>query len=622
MSGVFGVLDPAAGAGVGSLAAQMARALSYCDWFVAEHGQDEAHGVALGRMGIGVFNREPQPVWNASRSVTLTLAGEIYNAPALIRQHALASDTRPEHLAMSLYEKLGERFASQLEGAFVIALWDQARRRLVLANDRFGVYPTYLAQPGGRFVFAPEVKGVLAVPGIDRTLRPEAVVEYVRFQHLLGHKTFFAGVQLLPAATVLVYSAESATYALHRYWDFSQIAPLPASLTFDEAVEEGSRLFRRAVEKRVHAAERVGVFLSGGLDGRGLLGLIPPDQGPVHTFTFGQRGCRDEHYARQIAAAAGAHHHYYPFEDGRWILDHMDLHLQTTEGFHPWIHMHGITLLGDARQYVDVNLSGLGDLLWTQPNFTPRQLVLAPDDIAFNAIFYDLYTQKYTWPGLTEAEASALFHASFAPRAPGLALESFLQELAPYRHLPYPQRAAAFNLVNHFLRYIGYAGVFGRSHIEFRYPYLDHDLLAFCSALPHELGDDRRLQKAILVREVPALARVPTTDDELPLTLAPRLRQASRLMTKLKSGFHQFVAPVFPPRATLYADYETWLRTDLRAWAEGVLLDERTLARGFFRPEAVRSLLDRHMAGHQLWTIGKFAHLITFELMLRRWHDQ
>jgi len=51
------------------------------------------------------------------------------------------------------------------------------------------------------------------------------------------------------------------------------------------------------------------------------------------------------------------------------------------------------------------------------------------------------------------------------------------------------------------------------------------------------------------------------------------------------------------------------------------LLDERTLSRGIFHPEALRSLLDRHIAGHQMWTLGKVAHLITFELMLRRWVD-
>ena len=71
----------------------------------------------------------------------------------------------------------------------------------------------------------------------------------------------------------------------------------------------------------------------------------------------------------------------------------------------------------------------------------------------------------------------------------------------------------------------------------------------------------------------------------------------------------------------LHADYEEWLRTDLRPWAEAILLDERTLSRGIFRPEALRSLLDRHLAGHEQWTIGKIAPIMTFEMMLRKYYD-
>ena len=620
MSGVFGVVDPSRSVDVTSVVEQMAQVMSYADWFVADRYVDDVQPVALGRMGIGIFNQGAQPVWNADRSVALLMAGELYNKDMLAGKYSLTS-SGDEALALALYEKQGERFVSELDGAFVIAIWDRAQRCLLLANDRFALYPTFIAQVGQRFLFAPEVKAILVDRNVDRSLRADAIAEYVRFQHLLGYKTFFDGVELLPAASVLIYSLDDATTKVQRYWDIGQTSALRASISFDEAVEEGSRLFRRAVEKRVRATERVGVFLSGGLDGRAILGMMPSNGKTVHTFTFGQAGCRDEYYARQIARVAGAQHHYTPFENGKWIPEFIDLHLQTTEGFHPWIHMHGVSMLSDARQHTDVNLSGLGDLLWTQPNFIPRHLVNAPDDIAFNAIFFDLYNQKYTWPGLTDAEETSLYHPSFAPRVRGLALESFVKEQQPYAHLAYAQRASAFNLVNHFLRYIFYSGVLGRSHIEFRFPYFDIDLLSFCYALPYELGYDRRLQKAILIKETPALSRVPTADDELPVTLNQGRHRVAHLTQKLKSGFHQYVAPIFPPRATLYADYEEWLRTDLRSWAQDILLDDRTLGRGIFRPEALRSLLNRHLAGQQLWTIGKLAHLITFELMLRRWGD-
>ena len=141
--------------------------------------------------------------------------------------------------------------------------------------------------------------------------------------------------------------------------------------------------------------------------------------------------------------------------------------------------------------------------------------------------------------------------------------------------------------------------------------------MSFCYSLLFELGYDRRLQKAIIAKEMPHLARIPYDANELPITNRRKTRTIAHVKEKLKSGFHKYIAPIFPPRPTLYADYEEWLRTDLRSWAEAILFDERTLSRGIFRPEAPSSILARHLAGYEQWTIGKIAPIITFEMMLR-----
>jgi asparagine synthase (glutamine-hydrolysing) len=619
MSGVFGIIDSHRRNEIHGLVARMSAVMSHREWYIVETLCDEGEGVGIGRIGLGIFNRIQQPVWNTAHTVAIWMAGELYNTEELKRH--LNGDSSDESLILHLYSTKGEQFVHDVEGAFIVAIWDTSRKRLVLANDRFSLYPTFIARTGDRFLFAPEVKGVLVDPSVDHSLRDDAIAEYMRFQHLLGLKTFFTGVTMLPPASILIYDYEIAAYQLNRYWDMSQVQLLPASTALEEAVEEGSRLLHAVVAKMDQGPERVGVFLSGGLDGRSILGMTSKDGHVVDSFTFGQRGCRDEYYARQIAQAAGARHHYYPLENGNWIRDFAGFHLELTEGFHPWIHMHGINILSDVRQHIDVNLSGLGDLLWTQSNFTPRHLVQAPDDIAFNSLLFELYSQKYTWPGITYAEERYLYHESFYPRVKGLAFDSFVKELEPYAGLPYPLRVSAFNLVNHFLRYILNAAIFGRSHFEYRFPYFDLKLMSFCFGLPHELGDDRRIQKAIVAREMPSLARIPLTDDELPIAEHNTLRTVALITKKFKSGFHQYVAPIFPPRPTLYADYEEWLRTDLRSWADGILFDERTLARGIFRPKALRSLMDRHLAGREQWTIGKIAPLITFEMMLRRFYD-
>jgi len=621
MSGVFGILDPRVDAPLEAPLQRLGESLLHLPWQRYDASCDPGSGAGLGRVGLGIFNPEPQPRRSEDGALVAVMSGEFYETDSL--RGALAADgvhlrdRSDVELALRLYQSRGERFVQELDGAFILAIWDGRRRCLVLANDRYGLYPTYLAWAGERFLFGPQVKPLLADPGVDSSLRDDALAEYFRFQHLLGHKTFFAGVHLLPPASTLVIEHGKPGYRLNSYWDMGQVALHQERLSFPEAVEEGSRLLLTALARRTKGLYKVGVFLSGGLDGRSILGTLPQDGRRVHTFTFGQPGCRDEVYARQIARVAGSEHHYYPYANGSWIQEFAGLHVRLTEGFHSWLHMHGIHILPDVRQFVDVNLSGMGDLIWFQSRFTPRHLVKAPDDLAFNTQLFELYSQKYTWPGITYAEERYIYSDQYASRLPGLAFDSFMAELKPYVGLPYPQRAAAFNLLNHYNRYLGYSVVFGRAFIEYRLPYFDLDLLSFCYGLPFELGEERRLQKAIISQKMPSLALVPYTDDELPVTDRGKARTRAFFIKKIKSGLNRYVLPLFPAGPSLYADYESWLRKDLRHWAEDLLFNEQTLARGIFRPEALRSLWQRHLSGQEEWVIGKIASIISFEMAMR-----
>src|SRR5512139_258592 len=149
MSGIFGIIDTRArrNGELRRLAAAMGAAMRHRDWLVTEHTADDQHGIALGRIGIGIFNKGPQPLWNADRSIALVMAGELYavdyEEPADVRA---SSD---ERRVLCAYETLGDVFAERLDGMFVVALWDRDRRRVIVANDRFGTYPLFYAFTGG-----------------------------------------------------------------------------------------------------------------------------------------------------------------------------------------------------------------------------------------------------------------------------------------------------------------------------------------------------------------------------------------------------------------------------------------------------------------------------------------
>lgn len=585
------------------------------DWFVAESFIDPEQRVGLGRIGIGLFNREPQPLWNAARDVAVVWAGEIYEtADGPVRDMRTVGQ-----VALDRYETAGEGFVATLNGAFVIAIWDGRRRRLIIGNDRFGLYPLFYWCGAGRFVCAPEMKGVLADASVPRTIDRVALAQYMRFQHLLGERTFFEGIELLPAASVLRCDVDTGRCSTRPYWTFDEIGYRPDA-SFDDTVAEVGMRLRRAVRRLSSDAYRPGVFLSGGLDSRTILGLV--ETRPVVSLTYGHGDSRDVHYARRIARAVGSEHHWFDLPDGRWVTEHVDSHLELTEGFHSWIHAHGMSTLAAARELMDVNLSGWdgGTVMGHEELFDPLQ-VEAVDDTALALRVFHRFNQEFTWASLTEAEESLLYQAPLRDQLRGLAFRSFREELEPFLGYRRDVRHDYFYIRNHCRRLTQNLVVFTRSHVEVRFPFFDYDLFDALYAVPTAVRGNRRLYLSLIRRETPRLSHIPYDHDERLPTDRTSLRALHALPRRVMGQINRRLWPLFRERPMLYADYAGYLRGELREWAEDILFDRRTAERGIFDPAFLRTLLDRHLSGREADTIGKIAPIISYEMMLRRFLD-
>jgi asparagine synthase (glutamine-hydrolysing) len=613
MSGVFGVVDPRNPKSIEGLWRTMGRSMTHRDWYVVEGFEDREQGVALGRMGIGIFNKTSQPVWDASRTIALVIAGEIYNKPSPEKKRT------DEEYILSLYEKKGEGFVKDLNGAFIGALWDKKRNCLHIFNDRLGLYPLYYTCCAGRFLFAPELKGILCDKDFPRKLDMTALAQYIRFQHLLGVRTFFEDIHMLPHAAVLIYDMNTASFTLKPYWSFDDLG-YRADISFKEALEEGGNLFHKAVQRLSEDDYRPGVYLSGGLDSRTILAMI--ERRPVVSFTYGVKNSWDVYYAGRIARAIGSDHHWFDLPDGKWIEKYADFHFDLTEGFCSWIHSQGIDTLPKARQLADVILIGWdGGALMSNGDLYEPLLVSAVDDIAFVSRFFYNFNQKYTWPSITEEEERQLYTDSMLNQVQGLAFESFVEEVSPFLKYPKDQRAHCFYFCNHDLRLTMNLITFTRSHVEIRFPYFDYDVFSFLSSIPGKILGERALQGAILRRWAPRLSRIPYANNGFLPTDHRLMRNTHALLVKLKRRFNRHLFHLFPEKHTLYADFEHYLRTDIKDWAEKILFDRRTRERGIFDPNFLRTLMDRHLSGRKLWTIGKIAPVISYEMMLRRLYD-
>lgn len=616
MSGLFGVVDPQRRVDSDALTRQMAACLTHRPWYQVDRHLDPAANSAVGRTGIGIFNPRAQPVWNGDRTRAAFLTGEFYG---LAGQTAARPHDTDEAWLLALYEQYGLEFARHLDGAFVCAIWDGPQQRLVIANDRFGLYPLYYATQNQRLIFAPEVKALVCDRGLRKQLDHTALAQYMRFQHLLGVRTFFDDVRLLAPASRLVCDLTTAACRLDSYWSFADIPERPG-VGFEEATEEVGRLLRQAVRRCSEDHYRPGVYLSGGLDSRLILGLI--ERRPVTSITYGARHSRDVFYAAQIARAAGSDHHWFDLGDGRWVLEHVDLHLALTEGFHSWIHAHGMSTLAAARPRMDLNLSGWdgGTVMGDTDTIEPLQLQPV-DDQALTTYLFGQYNQHYTWPGLTEAEERLLYTPAMWARVRGLAFESFQEELRPYLALRPDVRSGYFYIRNHCGRLTHNMMAMYRSHMEVRFPFFDYAVFDFLYSLPAVIRRDKALYRAVLQRETPRLAGIPYDHDEFMPTSRRWLREAHALTVKVRRRAGRWLKLGAPAPATLYADYEAYLRGELRAWAEGLLYDPRVAERDLFDPGFVRTLMARHLSGLEQWTIGRIAPVMTYEMMLRQLYD-
>jgi len=578
--------------------------------------------VGLAQLGIGILNTEPQPVISADGNLVLLMCGEFYNAAHVrsqlknLRDVASPTITQAE-LALYAFETWGQECARYLEGPFFIAVYEKREQRLTLLNDRFGLYPHYYCLHDGGLIFAPQVKGVLCAFSIPRKLDVTALAEYMRFQQLLGDKTFHEGIFRFPYGSSGVFDLRAGTWTLRRYWDWDQI-PDNSHITFDEAVSATGHLFEQAVHKLSADTEKPGVFLSGGLDSRAIAGMMARHTSSFVTATFGTRECRDVYYAERIAAAVGSRHLWFDLpEDGHWVKDNADLHLKLTEGFHSWIHMHGITMLPVLRGVIDFNLSGwdggtvMGHIDHINPIF--NNPVDFPTILAEN---FKRFNQVYTWPGLTEAEERLLYQPAFGKKVWGLAFESMREELKRFWQFKRDYAAEYFYIVNHCWRHTGNMIVFTRGFVEARFPFWDYALIDFLYSLRPEIRRDQLMFRHIITRWMPRLALIPYDKNEHLPTVRPLVHNLQALTVRTRRRLR-----LMSRRSTLYADYENYLRRGLRDWAEGILYSTSFAERGIFDPDYVRSLMTRHLDGREMWTIGKIAPLITFEMMMREYFD-
>lgn len=323
-------------------------------------------GVVLGQRRLSIIDlsehgRQPMP--SADGATMLVCNGEIYNFAEVRRgetaEYAYRSNTDVE-VILPLYERYGERVVEHIVGMFAIGLWDTRRRRLLLARDRIGEKPLYYAERDGMLAFASEIKALLTLDWIDRTIDEEAVTTLFAYQSLPAPFTIYRGIRQLAPAERLVW--ENGKSRRERYWSVDFDRPKQGR-AMPEALREYERLLSRAVEGQLVSDVPVGVMLSGGIDSTTIATLARARAPDVRTFCIGNStpGREDEEHRRASTAAAvlGTSHlnvNYARFtpHDLVRVLAHYD------QPFSSLVALYADSLAQEMRRQVKVVVTGNG----------------------------------------------------------------------------------------------------------------------------------------------------------------------------------------------------------------------------------------------------------------------
>lgn len=575
-------------------------------------------GLGMRRLSIIDLAGGHQPIHNEDESVWVVFNGEIYNFQELrveleSRGHRFYTNTDTE-VIVHLYEDLGADCVQRLRGMFAIAIYDERRRKLLLARDRLGIKPLHYAFDKGRLLFGSEIKTILAVSPELREVSAEGLLQYVDCGYISDSHSAFRKISKLPPGYLLEFADGQIT--TRQYWD------LPAFSTHEPASEEEcldelERRLAEAVRIRLIADVPLGALLSGGTDSSIVVALMARASSlPVRTFSIGfEEASFDETvYARKVAERFGTEHHEFVVRPNiHETLTYLTSFLDEPFGDSSMLPTYFVSRM--ARQFVTVVLSGDGgDELfggyeryaiqmsrrrfnwippWAGSLYRSTVFPMLSQRTRGRGFLYEIslpwservingFTFRWMLGGGT-----SLLTGEFKRLA-----ENGADPLNPFR--AYLKKAANYDPLSQLLYLDTKTYLPGdiltkvdrmsmATSLEARVPILDHHFVEWSASLPAHWKMRGLNQKYILKK------------------LAARVGVPEEVLNRPKQGF---ALPLVH-----------WIRNELKRDFAQILLEPRTIQRGYFDRQGLSVLLEEHFSGRRNHS-GKLWRLLAFEL----WH--
>ena len=321
---------------------------------------------ALGHRRLSIIDLSEngkQPMFSNTKNECIVLNGEIYGFQDLKKKYPYpyrgSSDTE---VILAMYQQMGKNLLQELPGMFAFALWDEEKQELFCARDRFGEKPFYYAfGRNGEFIFASEVKAILASGLVEGIVSQQALSHYLQYGYVSTYQSIYENIHPLPPAHSLVYA--NGKMNINRYYSIPQ---KDKNIGLAEAKEEFTHLLKTAVSKQLVADVEVGSFLSGGLDSSSIVAMVNEFSNKQTTISYGYFGEHSElKFAEEIANKYHTRHIEIKENRGEIAHDIQKISKYFDEPFADMSYTPQYKICEAARKHLTVVLAGdVGDELF------------------------------------------------------------------------------------------------------------------------------------------------------------------------------------------------------------------------------------------------------------------
>lgn len=576
-------------------------------------GKGNIPWVGLGHRRLSIIDLDGghQPIHNEDKTVWVICNGEIYNYKEL-RTKLISSGHKPytntdTEVIVHLYEEYGVKCLQYLQGMFAFALWDERQKQLFIAKDRLGKKPVYYCWDNSTFIFASELKSILAYPGFKRTLDINGLIKYLQYGYIPEPLSIFKGVYKLPAGHKLTLT--DGKLVTGQYWD--------ASFTTNnlkneqEVYEELLEKIKESVRYRLISDVPLGAFLSGGIDSSVIVALMAQEMSqPVKTFSIGfeESEFNELPYARKVAERFGTEHYERVVKPESFdLVEDIIRYFDEPFGDASAIPTYYVSKL--ASEHVKVVLSGDGgdelfagydryaDTLGKNrfeelPLFVRKGMRILSENLPHNAygknFLYNVsLPMKYRYIDYVTHVSSRRHNQLLSDDMLGGSgldnslLEDYFKGVKSYDPVSQMQYVDLKTyLPGDILVKVDRMSM--AHSLEVRVPLLDYEVVEYVNALPSKYKMNGSTRKYIF-RKI--------AEDLLPEGITGRKKQG-------------FGVPL-----------KYWFKGGLKGYMHQILLESRTSQRGYFNKKYIQKLIGEHERGRRdnsalLW------HLVIFE----KWH--